>query len=225
MNATESPRVLVAEDDAATGALLSEYLEHHGFCVTWVQDGEAASRLGVRGEHDLVVLDVVLPRCDGLAALRVIRRSSLVPVILLSRRGEETDRVLGLELGADDYVAKPCTPREFVARVRAVLRRVAPEAEVYRAGALVVVPAGRIAEWRGRPLRLTLTEFNLLAALVRNAGRVVSKKRLSELALGRPLAPFDRAIDAHLSALRRKLGDGASLLHTVRGVGYQLARE
>ena len=225
MNAADLPRVLVAEDDPAMGALLREYLEHNGFDVTVVEDGETAANLGARGEHDLVVLDVLLPRRDGLAALREIRRSSHVPVIMLSGRGDETDRVLGLELGADDYVAKPCTPREFLARVRAVLRRVTPDAEVYRAGALVVSPAGRVAEWRGRPLGLTLTEFNLLAVLIRNIGRVVSKKRLSELALGRPLAPFDRAIDAHMSALRHKLGDGAMLIHTVRGVGYQLARE
>jgi len=225
MNGDDLTRVLVAEDDPAIGALLREYLEHHGFSVTIVADGETAASVGVRGEHDLVVLDVVLPRRDGLAALREIRRSSHVPVIILSGRGDETDRVLGLELGADDYVAKPCTPREFLARVRAVLRRVTPEAEVYKAGALVISPAGRVAEWRGRPLGLTLTEFNLLSVLARNAGRVVSKKRLSELALGRPLAPFDRAIDAHISAIRHKLGDGATLIHTVRGVGYQLARE
>jgi DNA-binding response OmpR family regulator len=225
VNAESLPRVLVADDDPAMGALLREYLEHHGFSVTVVYDGDAAASVGARGEHDLVVLDVMLPRRDGLAALREIRRSSPVPVIILSGRVDEIDRVLGLELGADDYVAKPCTPREFLARVRAVLRRVTPQHEVYRAGALVIAPAGHLAEWRGRPLGLTLTEFNLLAILARHAGRVVSKKQLSELALGRPLMPFDRAIDAHVSAIRAKLGDGASLIHTVRGVGYQLARE
>jgi len=218
-------RVLVAEDDLAMSALLREYLEDHGYAVTLVHDGEAAARIGARGEHDLVVLDVMLPARDGFAALREIRRVSRVPVIMLSGRGGEGDRILGLELGADDYVPKPCTPRELVARVRAVLRRVEPHADVVKIGALVVSATVRSAEWRGRPLELTLTEFNVLEVLARNAGRVVSKRRLCELALGRPLARFDRAVDAHMSAIRQKLGDGAALIHTVRGVGYQLARE
>src|SRR5919198_2718181 len=140
-------RVLVAEDDLAMSALLREYLEDHGYAVTLVHDGEAAARLGERGEHDLVVLDVMLPRRDGFAALRDIRRTSRVPVIMLSGRGAEGERILGLELGADDYVSKPCTPRELLARVRAVLRRVEPHAEVVKIGALVVSTAGRSAEW------------------------------------------------------------------------------
>ncbi|HEX7055550.1 MAG TPA: response regulator transcription factor [Burkholderiales bacterium] len=218
-------QVLLADDDIELSGMLKEYLEREGFSVTAVHDGEAATRLAAG--FQIVVLDVMMPKLDGIEALRRIRQASRVPVIMLTARGDDVDRIVGLELGADDYVPKPCTPRELAARLRAILRRTQPQpAEGPLAvNALVLWPEKRRAEWRGRALELTSTEFNLLEALMRNAGRVVSKKELSEAALGRPLARFDRSIDVHLSSIRHKLGEGAALIHTVRGMGYHLAKE
>jgi DNA-binding response OmpR family regulator len=170
----------------------------------------------------------MLPRRNGIDALREIRRTSRVPVLMLTAKGDDVDRIVGLELGADDYLPKPCNPRELVARLRAVLRRTVTTAsgeDALRAGDAVLRPAERTAEWRGQPLDLTSTEFNVLEVLMRNAGRVVSKAELSERALGRPLERYDRSLDMHVSSLRRKLGTlagGRSPIQTVRGVGYQL---
>jgi DNA-binding response OmpR family regulator len=147
---------------------------------------------------------------------------------MLTARGDDIDRIVGLELGADDYVPKPCTPRELTARIRAILRRIhEPPAHAgpLTAGGLVLWPEKRRAEWRGRPLELTSTEFSVLEALMRNAGRLVTKRQISEAALGRPLARFDRSIDVHLSSIRQKLGAGARMIHTVRGKGYHLAKD
>jgi DNA-binding response OmpR family regulator len=220
--------VLLADDDIELSGMLVEYLEREGFAVTAVHDGESAARLAGGGAYQIVVLDVMMPRIDGVEALRRIRQASRVPVIMLTARGDDVDRIIGLELGADDYVAKPCTPRELAARLRAILRRVQPHAD--NAGPLTVSglalwPEKRRVEWQGRPIELTSMEFNLLEVLMRNAGRVVSKKDLSEQALGRPLARFERSVDVHLSSIRQKLGDAAALIRTVRGQGYHLARE
>jgi len=208
--------------------MLAEYLGREGFSVTAVHDGESAARLAAGGAYQIVVLDVMMPRVDGVEALRRIRQASRVPVIMLTARGDDVDRIIGLELGADDYVAKPCTPRELAARLRAILRRVQPQAD--GAGPLAVSglamwPEKRRVEWQGRPIELTSMEFNLLEVLMRNAGRVVSKKDLSEQALGRPLARFERSVDVHLSSIRQKLGEAAALIRTVRGQGYHLSRE
>lgn len=220
--------VLLADDDIELSGMLAEYLEREGFAVTAVHDGESAARLAAGGAYQIVVLDVMMPRIDGVEALRRIRQASRVPVIMLTARGDDVDRIIGLELGADDYVAKPCTPRELAARLRAILRRMQPHEE--NAGPLTVSglalwPEKRRVEWQGRPIELTSMEFNLLEVLMRNAGRVVSKKDLSEQALGRPLARFERSVDVHLSSIRQKLGDAAALIRTVRGQGYHLARE
>lgn len=218
-------QVLLADDDVELSAMLKEYLEREGYSVTAVHDGEAAARLAPG--FQIVVLDVMMPRLDGIEALRRIRQSSRVPVIMLTARGDDVDRIVGLELGADDYVPKPCSPRELAARLRAILRRTQPQPAEgpLSVGALVLWPEKRRAEWKSRTLELTSTEFNLLEVLMRNAGRVVSKKELSEAGLGRPLARFDRSIDVHLSSIRHKLGEAAALIHTVRGVGYHLAKE
>ena len=219
--------VLLADDDVELSGMLKEYLEREGFAVTVVHDGEAAARAALGGTHQIVVLDVMMPKVDGVEALRRIRASSRVPVVMLTARGDDIDRIVGLELGADDYVPKPCTPRELVARLRAILRRVQPAADAgpLQAGALTLWPEKRRAEWKGKALDLTSIEFNILEVLMRNAGRVVGKNEISEQALGRPLARFDRSIDVHLSAIRQKLGDGSTLIRTVRGMGYHLVKE
>ena len=222
-----SAQVLLADDDVELAGMLKEYLEREGFGVATVHDGEAAARLALSGGYQIVVLDVMMPKVDGIEALRQIRQTSRVPVVMLTARGDDIDRIVGLELGADDYVPKPCTPRELVARLRAILRRAQPGANggPLEIGALILWPEKRRAQWRGRELALTSIEFNVLEVLMRNAGRVVSKHEISEQALGRPLARFDRSIDVHLSAIRQKLGDGARMIRTVRGLGYHLARE
>jgi len=220
--------VLLADDDVELSDMLTEYLERDGFSVTAVHDGESAARLALEGDFQIAVLDVMMPRIDGVEALRRIRQSSRIPVIMLTARGDDVERIVGLELGADDYVTKPCTPRELAARLRAILRRVQPPAEggaPLAAGDLTLWPGKRRVEWRGQAIELTSMEFNVLEVLMRNAGRVVTKKELSEQALGRPLARFERSIDVHLSSIRQKLGDGSALIHTVRGQGYHLSRE
>jgi DNA-binding response OmpR family regulator len=220
--------VLLADDDVELSGMLAEYLEREGFAVTAVHDGEAAAALAVTGRFQIAVLDVMMPRLDGMEALRRIRQTSRIPIIMLTARGDDIDRIIGLELGADDYVPKPCTPRELAARLRAILRRVQPRAEAgsaVAAGGLTLWPEKRRVEWRGTPVELTSTQFNVLEVLLRNAGRVVSKKELCEQALGRPLARFDRSVDVHVSSIRQKLGEGAGLIHTVRGAGYQLVKD
>ena len=222
-----SAQVLLADDDVELSGMLTEYLEREGFGVTAVHDGEAAARLALSGGYQIVVLDVMMPKVDGIEALRLIRQASRVPVIMLTARGDDVDRIVGLELGADDYVAKPCTPRELTARLRAILRRAQPGADggPLEVGAMTLWPEKRKAQWRGREVHLTSIEFNVLEVLMRNAGRVVSKDEISEQALGRPLARFDRSIDVHLSSIRQKLGEGARLIRTVRGLGYHLVKE
>ncbi|HMY50493.1 MAG TPA: response regulator transcription factor [Rhodocyclaceae bacterium] len=228
-------RVLLVDDDVELSALLREYIEQEGYEATVVHDGESGVAEALSGRHAIVVLDVMMPGIGGIEALRRIRAQSNVPVLMLTAKGDDVDRIVGLELGADDYVPKPCTPRELVARLRAILRRTHEPATVadsatgtVTVGPLLMWPQMRRAEWQGRPLELTSTEYNLLELLARNAGRVVSKTELSEQGLGRPLARFDRSIDVHLSSIRHKLGtrpDGGSWIETVRGLGYQMIRE
>ena len=228
-------KVLLVDDDRELGEMLTEYLDQEGFAATAVQDGETGVRAALSGAYAIVVLDVMMPGCNGIEALRRIRaQDRRLPVLMLTARGDDVDRIVGLELGADDYVPKPCTPRELVARIRAILRRTQVQEPdgascgPLTAGALTLWPERRSLEWQGQPLELTSTEFNLLEVLVRNAGRVVSKQELSQQALGRPLARYDRGIDVHLSSIRHKLGldgEGRSPIQTVRGLGYQLVRE
>lgn len=225
------PKVLLVDDDVELVGMLKDYLEQEGFAVTAAHDGEAGVAEALAGDYAIAVLDVMMPRLSGVEALRRIRAASAMPVLMLTAKGDDTDRIVGLELGADDYVPKPCTPRDLAARLRAILRRTQPAAEADTAliiGRLTVRPAQRLAEWEGRQVELTSTEFNLLEVLARNAGRPVSKNDLSEQGLGRPLARFDRSVDVHLSSIRHKLGtlaDGRSCIQTVYRVGYQLIRE
>lgn len=224
--------VLLIDDDRELLALLKEYLEQEGFAVTTANDGESGAAEALSGHYAIVVLDVMMPRLNGLETLRRIRAASTLPVLMLTARGDDADRITGLELGADDYVPKPCTPRELTARLRAILRRTqeSPEAAgaPLVAGRLTVYPSQRKADWDGAPLTLTSTEFNLLEILARHAGQPVSKDELSQQALGRPLGRFDRSIDVHLSSIRHKLGtlpDGRSCIQTVYRQGYQLIKE
>ena len=224
--------VLLVDDDVELTDMLRAYLEREGFGVVAANDAEAGIVEALSGRFQLVILDVMMPGTSGIEALRRIRAQSRVPILMLTARGDDADRILGLELGADDYVPKPCTPRELTARARAILRRTEPrndEADaVIATGPLRMFPGQRRAELAGEPLDLTSTEFNLLEALARNAGHPVSKETLSQTAMGRPLARFDRSIDVHVSSIRRKLGtlpDGRSWIQTILRQGYQLIRE
>jgi two-component system OmpR family response regulator len=227
-------RILLIDDDVKLTSLLRDYMQADGFSVRVECDGAGGIGAALSGEFDLVVLDVMMPRLGGLEVLRQIREQSTLPVLMLTARGDDIDRITGLELGADDYVPKPSTPRELIARIRAILRRTqsstakdVPSIGLV-SGDLSLWSEARRAEWLGQPLKLTSTEFNLLEVLLRNAGRPVSKNELSERALGRPLARHDRAIDVHLSSIRRKLGtlaDGRPVIQSVHRLGYQLLKE
>lgn len=237
MHAPESsppaPRVLLVDDDAELVELFQDYLEREGFAVAWAADGQAGVDTALSGVCDIVVLDVMMPGLDGIQALARIRAGSTLPVLMLTGRGDDADRIVGLELGADDYVPKPCTPRELAARLRAILKRVVatsqtPAQQVWVVGDLVVRPSQRLAELAGRPLALTSTEFSLLELLASHAGRAVAKAELSLGALGRPLSRFDRSIDVHISSIRQKLGplpDGRMRIQTVIRKGYLLVAE
>jgi len=223
---------LLVEDDARLAALTRDYLASHEVVVTLASDGRQGLAEALARRYDVVLLDLMLPGKSGLDVCRELRARSDVPVIVITARGEEADRVLGLELGADDYVAKPFSPRELLARIRAVVRRArgqaGPSLDVVRVGALVVDPAARRATHHGKELPLTGYEFALLKALAERAGRVLSREQLMELAKGSAEESFDRSVDVHVSRLRHKLGDDPKrpqLLKTVRGLGYLLAPE
>lgn len=229
------PKVLIVDDDAALGELLGEYLEQEGYAVESVRDGESGAVRAIGGSFDLVVLDVMLPGLGGFDVLRRVRAVSPVPIIMLTARGEDVDRIVGLELGADDYLPKPFNPRELAARMRAVLRRAGgePEPGSRKKARLVEVDdvaldLGARTVWRsGEELQLTGLEFSLLEALVRAAGEVVRRQDLYREVLGRRAASFDRSLDVHVSNLRRKLGPlpgGRERIKTVRGLGYQYVR-
>jgi two-component system OmpR family response regulator/two-component system response regulator CpxR len=230
---TTPARILLVDDDVELAGMLRDYLVRDGFEVLAVPDGESGVAEALSGRFSLVVLDVMMPGIGGIEALRRIRAASTVPVLMLTARGDDFDRIVGLELGADDYVPKPCLPRELAARLRAILRRSQQAGEPAAhaplvVGPLKVMPAQRRVEWDGAPVELTSTEFNLLEVLARNAGRPVSKAELSLQALGRPLARFDRGIDVHLSSIRHKLArlpGSCSCIQTVYRQGYQLLRE
>lgn len=221
-------KILLADDDEELCQLLRDFLVRDGFSVDVSHEGDAALANAREGGYDALVLDVMLPQRSGLELLRELRRDNVLPVLMLTALGEDTDRILGLELGADDYVPKPCNPREIAARLRAILRRTRGDSDIARLADVSVGPvslraASRSVTLRGEPLALTGTEFNVLAVLLREAGKVVSKETLSQDVLGRPLGPFDRSIDVHISKLRRKLGnaaDGESLIGTVHRGGY-----
>ncbi|HEX5043869.1 MAG TPA: response regulator transcription factor [Candidatus Polarisedimenticolaceae bacterium] len=218
---TSRRTVLLAEDDAKTAASLRLYLEHAGHRVVVAEDGEAALQAAARERPDVVVLDWMLPRRDGLEVCRTLRSSSPVPILMLTARGLEEDKLRALYQGADDYVVKPFSPREVVARVHAALRRAGGE-RTLQAGRLVLDPEARTATVEGMPLALTGAELRVLEALMRAAGRVLARGTLVERALSTDEAS-ERTVDVHVARLRRKLGDAAGVkIVTVYGAGYRL---
>jgi two-component system, OmpR family, response regulator CpxR len=219
-------KILIIDDDEELCELVSEYLTVEGFQTETANDGADGLREALENRHDLVILDVMLPRKNGFDVLRDLRQKSNVPVLMLTARGDDTERIVGLEIGADDYLAKPFNPRELAARLRAILRRTenAPAAtEKYRLDDLDVSVKARSAKRAGEELPLTSVEFDLLVELLKNAGEVVKKEDLSQTVLGRKLSPFDRSLDMHISNLRKKLGaraGGEERIKTIRSVGY-----
>jgi two-component system OmpR family response regulator len=226
-------KVLIIDDDVILSGLFQDYLEEEKFQVRTADTATEGLQLTLQGEFDIVILDVMLPDMSGTEVLKAIRQQSHVPILMFTAKGDDVDRIMGLESGADDYVPKPCTPRELIARIKAILRRSEitrqqqQDETVIQTGPLQLWPQQRKAIWFDTALELTSTEFSLLESLARNAGQIVSKNALSEAALGRPLARFDRSIDVHMSSIRHKLGqqqDGHSYIQTVRGKGYQLIK-
>ena len=221
-------KIILIDDDEELCELVSEYLSVEGFEVEAIHDGESGLQKASSGEYDLVILDVMLPKKNGFDVLRELRRESKIPVLMLTARGDDMERIVGLEIGADDYLPKPFNPRELVARIRAILRRVSsegeqPTSEKIQIDDLEVSPSGRSAKKDGEDLGLTAVEFDLLAALLKEAGKVVKKEDLSETVLDRKLSPYDRSLDMHISNLRKKLGtraDGEERIKTIRSVGY-----
>jgi DNA-binding response OmpR family regulator len=223
-------RALMIDDDTRLAELLAGYLAPHDVTLLHAADGPKGLRALAAGGVDIVLLDVMMPGLDGLDVLRRIRQTSAVPVVMLTARGDEADRVVGLELGADDYLGKPVYPRELLARIRAVLRRVAPREGERRlvVGDLEIDPSARTAQVGGRILTLTALEFDLLRALAERAGRVVPRDALWEAAGRGDTVVNERTVDVHVSHLRAKLGDDArdpQRLKTIRGAGYVLVRE
>jgi DNA-binding response OmpR family regulator len=222
--------ILLIDDDVELCAMLTEYLGRYGLRVRTVHRGDAGLKAALEKNYALVLLDVMLPGLDGFEVLRRIRAESPVNVLLLTARGEDVDRIVGLEIGADDYLSKPFNPRELLARIRAILRRSqnvapAPDQNMLRVEGLELNRAARTVADDGQKIELTDVEFALLEALMRAPGKVLAREQISESVLGRKFHPFDRSLDMHVSRLRRKLGDrgGEERVKTIRGVGYQLA--
>jgi len=219
-------RILVIDDDVELCSLVSEYLAPEGFQIESASDGTRGLERALNGEFLLVVLDVMLPGLNGFEVLRRLRDKSKIPVLLLTARGEDVDRIVGLEIGADDYLPKPFNPRELLARIRAILRRSKETAlrdNKLEVGDVELDPGTRTVHSAGKKIELTAVEFNLLEQLLRSAGRIVEREQLAEKVLGRKLSALDRSLDVHVSNLRKKLGarsDGEERIKTIRGVGY-----
>ena len=229
-------RILVIDDDIELCELLTDYLNSEGFEVDTVNHGEQGALRAVAEAYALVVLDVMLPGMNGFDVLRKIRAVSRLPVIMLTARGDDIDRIVGLELGADDYLPKPFNPRELVARIRAIQRRTetaapgsaggAQQSRDVNVGDILLSSVNRSVKRNGEPIELTSVEFTLLELLLRQAGEVIRREDLVEKSLGRKLSPYDRSIDVHISSLRRKLGhvyENGERIKTIRGIGYLYA--
>ncbi|MFW5392452.1 response regulator transcription factor [Yersinia sp. 2544 StPb PI] len=225
-------KILLVDDDVELGTMLREYLSGEGFNAELVLTGKAGIAAALSGDYTALILDIMLPDMSGIDVLRQVRKKSRLPIIMLTAKGDNIDRVIGLEMGADDYMPKPCYPRELVARLRAVLRRFDEHPEVPPAddsiishGDLTLNPSTRSSEWQGKPFDLTASEFNLLELLLRSPERVVTKDELSDKGLGRPREAYDRSVDVHISNIRQKLAalPGNNLnIETVRSIGYRI---
>lgn len=218
-------KILIIDDDEELCELVSEYLTVEGFEVNTVHDGETGLSEALKNQHDLVVLDVMLPKKNGFDVLRELRQTSKLPVIMLTARGDDMDKIVGLEIGADDYLPKPFNPRELVARLRAILRRATQTEETQQLASeklqiedVEVSVSGRSAKRNNEEIPLTAIEFDLLVELLKNAGNIVKKEDLSVQILERKLSPFDRSLDMHVSNLRKKLDNDK--IKTIRSVGY-----
>lgn len=222
MNST----ILIIDDDTELTDLLTQYLEPEGFNIICVHDGDTGVKKALNINFDAIILDVMLPKLNGFEVLKAIREHSQTPVLMLTARGDDIDRIVGLEIGADDYLPKPCNPRELVARLRAVLRRTQKNPihrPIIEAHNIVVDCSKRNVTMEGTFLELTNAEFNILEMLIKSPGQAFSKEELTEYALGRKYTAYDRSIDVHISNLRNKLGDnpqGEPIVKTVRGFGY-----
>ncbi len=216
--------VLVIDDDHDLVDLLREFLATEGFTVDAAYDYASGLNRALDGEHELVVLDVMLPGGSGLELVKTVRESSNVPLLLLSAAGETADRIIGLQIGADDYLAKPFEPQELAARIHAILRRtrdIPKDGSEIKVGDLALSVSRRVVSRAETSVELTAAEFNVLECLLRNAGSVVTRETLAERALGRPLAPFDRSVDVHVHNLRKKISAPPDeRIKTIRGVGY-----
>ncbi len=221
-------KILLVDDDQELCELLARYLQREGIETDQVHTGPEGLEQGLAESYDAMVLDIMLPGMSGLEVLTELRKKSDLPVVMLTAKGDEMDRIVGLEVGADDYLPKPCNPRELIARLRAVLRRAQPETnvvedDVIRIDELEIDHSQHQVLKNNEPLELTVTEYNILNTLVSHLGKVVEKNQLAEEAMSRSLTLFDRSLDMHLSNLRKKLGmhdDGQTRIKTIRGVGY-----
>lgn len=227
-------KILLADDDIELSDMLIEYLNSEGFEVDPAFDGKMTLQMLRSKQYDLLVLDVMMPEMNGFDVLRELRTTSSIPVLMLTARGDDVDNVVGLELGADDYLAKPCNPRVLVAHMRAILRRADKAASSQqqlpvhiKLDDIMLDNESRQVSVNNKPISLTSTEYQVLEYLLENAGKVVNKDALSEAALGRKLSPYDRSLDMHVSNLRKKLGllpDDLERIKTIRGIGYQYVR-
>ncbi|MDN0108255.1 response regulator transcription factor [Yersinia rochesterensis] len=225
-------KILLVDDDVELGSMLREYLSGEGFNAELVVTGKAGIAAALSGDYTALILDIMLPDMSGIDVLRQVRKKSRLPIIMLTAKGDNIDRVIGLEMGADDYMPKPCYPRELVARLRAVLRRFDEHPDALSADDSVIThsdltlnPSTRSSEWQGKPFDLTASEFNLLELLLRSSERVVTKDELSDKGLGRPREAYDRSVDVHISNIRQKLAalPGNTLnIETVRSIGYRI---
>lgn len=224
-----SERILVIDDDVEFCKLVARYLAQEGFAIESANAGASGAEQALSGNHSLVVLDVMMPGVNGFDVLRRIRAQSRIPVLMLTAKGDALDRVLGLEMGADDYLPKPFNPQELAARIRAILRRAKPDAPSgapIAVGDVEIDSRARVARRAGEIVNLTTVEFDLLDALLRAAGQVVGREKLTRDVLGRDFSPFDRSIDTHVCNLRKKIGqlpDGTERIKGVRGIGYLYA--
>ncbi len=219
-------RILIVDDDDELSSLLTELLTREGFRVDTQNDGRRGLAAALNGGYDLMVLDVMLPGLDGFEILKRVRREARLPILMLTARGEDEDRIVGLDLGADDYMSKPFNTRELVARIRAILRRLENRTagDRFEVNGISIDPGSREVLRQGKPVEVTTFEFDILETLMRSAGRVVSRDELMEELYGRKATPFDRSVDMHISHLRKKLEGDNPLIKTVRGVGYQFVR-